>query len=199
MSLVNRSIQSVVSVAAAVTVLGIQLSAFAAPTRFLVNGATSVTLSNELVSALSSLGVQPGVVGRGRLNHGTVFFPISGGSADLGTIKVEVIHQGGLSFKAGNTIVRLTDFIITNLDGKLVLTGAVTVNNNLVTRAPLFNLALSSTPTVLGTTTRGVLNVRQVRVTLSKEAAAALNQAFNVTAFQEGIPIGTAEIRGGFR
>jgi hypothetical protein len=172
------------------------MPAIAKPSADFVGGRTSVSLSSDFVNALTTLKVTPGTVGSGRLKKGVASFPITSGAGDLGTIKLEINHRGGLSFTAGSTIVELTDYSITNLDGKLVLTGLVKANDDLVGRIPLFDLALTAGPTTK--TDHGVtqLGVSGVKVTLNKTAADALNSVFKVTAFKEGLSIGTANVKG---
>ncbi|KAM3091352.1 hypothetical protein ACKFKG_16815 [Phormidesmis sp. 146-35] len=194
MSFLNQKLQAIAGVVSLMAALSAPV--MAAPTEPLTGGRTSVQLSSTFVDALVSLQVAPGVVGRGTLVDGVVSFPISGGAIDLGTVKAEIIHRGGLSLKAGDTTVELTDFIITTLGEKPVLTGLVTVNDGLAFRAPLFDLAISGvTPPLTPSNDRIVLD--KVGVTLTAEAAGALNQVFGVTAFQEGLAIGTARVRAG--
>ncbi|NJK52291.1 MAG: hypothetical protein HC936_04715 [Leptolyngbyaceae cyanobacterium SU_3_3] len=196
MGFLGQKWQAVAGVASLVAVLSFGTPASAAPTEPLTGGRTSVQLSADFVNALVSLQVAPGVVGRGTLDKGVASFPISGGAIDLGTVKAEIIHRGGLSLKAGNTTVELTDFIISTLGEKPVLTGLVTVNDSLAFRAPLFNLGITGvTPPLAPKDDRLVLS--GVEVTLTAEAAGALNQVFGVTAFKEGLPIGTARVRAG--
>lgn len=157
------------------------------------NGQTSVALSAELVNALSSLNVDASGFGSTEIRDGVISFPITGGAADLDSTRVEISHAGGLSFRAGDTEVNLTDFVITNLDEQAVLTGLVTVNGDLVTRAPLFNLQIGS----VGTSEshdRNNLDIDNVNVTLTDVAANTLNQAFGVSAFVEDFNIGAAEV-----
>ena len=157
------------------------------------NGQTSVALSTELVNALSSLNVHASGFGNTQIKDGVANFAITGGAADLDSTRVEVSHSGGLSFNAGSTEVNLTDFVITNLDDRAVLTGLVTVNGDVVTRAPLFNLEIGS----VGTSEnkgRNNLDIDDVNVTLTDVAADTLNQAFGVNAFVADFNIGTAEV-----
>jgi hypothetical protein len=170
--------------------------AIAAPTSDFIGGKTAVTLSNDFVNALTTLKVTPGTVGSGRLKNGVASFPIVSGAGDLGTVKLEVNHQGGLSLKAGSTIVELTDYTITNLDGKPVLTGLVKANDSLVGRIPLFDLGLTSGPKVTSIHGYSQVQLSGVKVTLAKPAADALNGVFKVTAFQPGLNIGTAKVNG---
>ncbi|WNZ24299.1 hypothetical protein HJG54_16500 [Leptolyngbya sp. NK1-12] len=80
------------------------------------NGLTSVILSTELVNALGTLSVQASGFDKTRIQNGIASFAITGGAVDLDRIKVEIIHSGGLTLRAGNTEVNLTDLVITNLN-----------------------------------------------------------------------------------
>lgn len=177
-----------------VVTLSFSTPVLAAPTADIVGGVTSVQLSNELVQALGTLKVQPAVVGKSKLNRGVASFPITGGAIDLGTVKTEIIHQGGLSLSTSKVKVELTDFAVTTLADKPVLTGLVTVNGNLLLRAPLFDLGLPKiTPPLRPTTGKVVLT--NVKLTLTSEAAGLLNPVFGVTAFSSGFNIGTARVQ----
>jgi hypothetical protein len=196
MNILNRSNRFFGGVAVAIA-LGLSAPAVvAAPSADFVGGKTAVTLSNDFVGALTALKVTPGTIGSGRLNKGVASFPIVSGAGDLGAIKIEINHRGGLSLTAGKTSVELTDYSITNLDGKPVLTGLVKANDNLVGRIPLFNLTLSGGPTTQSVHSATKIELSGVKVTLTKTAADALNGVFSVTAFKEGLNIGTAKVSG---
>jgi hypothetical protein len=190
------STQFGVFLGSAAMVLATGYGAFAAPTADFVGGKTAVTLSGDFVGALTALKVTPGTVGSGRLRNGVASFPITSGAGDLGTVKLEVNHRGGLSLTAGKTVVELTDYSITNLAGKPVLTGLVKANDSLVGRIPLFDLALSGGPKAEKVHGLTQVSLSGVKVTLSKGAADALNGVFGVTAFKEGLNIGTAKVSG---
>lgn len=194
MNLLKSKLKMFLGVAFIAASLSLRTPAMAAPTEAVLGGATAVQLSQEFVGALGNLQVSPGAVGRGALNKGIAVFPISGGAIDLGTVKTEVIHQGGLSLSAGGTVVKLTDFLITNLGDQPVLTGLVTANGNLVGRVPLFALALPAVSPPLQPIGGKVVDLKGVGATLTAEAAGALNQAFNVQAFTAGLKIGTARV-----
>jgi hypothetical protein len=120
-------------------------------------------------------------------------FPITAGAVDLGTLKAEIDHAGGLSLTGGGTTVELSAFVIDLAGTRPVLTGLVTVNDGLLGRVPLFELALPASGGVSGND--DFLKVNDVAVTLSQEAATALNSVFKVNAFVAGFPIGTAFVR----
>jgi hypothetical protein len=184
----------------AAAAVGLSLAAVtaaqAAPTEATRAGSTSVRLSQDFLGALTSLKVTPAAIAPGRITPSKkgVFasFPITAGAVDLGTVKAEIDHAGGLSLTAGSTRVELSAFIIDLAGNRPVLTGLVTVNDNLLGRAPLFDLALAPR-SISGND--DFLKVDNVAVTLSQEAAEALNAVFKVDAFVPGFPIGTAFVR----
>jgi hypothetical protein len=192
----SNSAKNLLGTTLAIGTIGWGLPAIAAPSADFIGGKTSVSLSSDFVNALTTLKVTPGTVGSGRLKKGVASFPITSGAGDLGTIKLEINHRGGLSLTAGKTIVELTDYSITNLDGKPILTGLVKANDSLVGRIPLFNLALPNSPKTQASHGATAIEVSGVKVTLAKPAADALNGVFQVKAFQEGLNIGTAKVSG---
>ncbi|MBO3461471.1 hypothetical protein G7B40_026465 [Aetokthonos hydrillicola Thurmond2011] len=191
LSVFRQQIRVITGVAAIAVSVIFASPALSAPTEDLVGGSTSVSLSSDFVNALASLNVQSGLVTGSKIRNGAIAFPISGGAVDLGSTKLEVLHKGGLTLTAGSTHVALTDFVITNLNGNLVLTGIVISDGNLVGRIPLFNLGLPANA-ISNSSTR--LQVRNVELTLTEDAATALNGAFSISAFKAGFPIGTAQV-----
>jgi hypothetical protein len=171
------------------------LSAFAlqasATTIIPTAGKTEVQLSNEFVGALVFLEVKPGAIGPGTLSKKAVAsFPINTGAIE--GLTGEVDHSGGLSLSAGNTRVVLNSFIIDGLGSRPVLTGIVIANGNIVARVPLFDVDTSGVQVVA----KGKrVTMSNVKLTLSAEAADALNQLFGVSAFTEKFPVGTAVVK----
>jgi hypothetical protein len=177
------------------------LFAAAAPTETTRGGATTVALSPQFLGALSSLNVAPGAIAPGKLvatpRGVRAWFGVTTGVVDLGSatntpITAEISHEGGLSLSAGATRVELSSFAIEIGSGGHLLTGLAVVNDSLVGRIPLFDLDLSGASI---TRNGNVLKAGDVAATLNEDAATALNQIFGVSAFVEGFPIGTAEVR----
>jgi hypothetical protein len=179
----------------------VPFAATAAPTETTRGGATTVALSPQLLGALQSLNVAPGAIAPGKLvatpRGIRAWFGITTGAVDLGSasntpITAEIAHEGGLSLTAGGTRVELSSFAIEIETGGNLLTGLAVVNDTLVGRIPLFDLDLANA----GISRAGnVLKASDVAATLNKDAANVLNQIFGVTAFVEGLPVGTAEVR----
>jgi hypothetical protein len=176
--------------------VGLSLPAMAAPSADFFDGKTSVVLSRDFTQALTTLKARPGTIGAGRLKQGVATFPITSGAADLNPLKIEVNHRGGLSLTTSKTIVQLTDYSITNLDGKLILTGLVKSNDSLVGRLPLFDLTLTREQVTQTIGELSKIEVAGVQLKLTKTAATTLNSAFQVTTFQAGLNIGTAKVNG---
>ena len=170
--------------------------ASAAPTEATRAGLTTVHLSGDFLGALNSLKVAPAAIAPGRLvkRHGDVraAFPITTGAVDLGTIKAEIAHAGGLSLTAGQTRVELSSFLIDLAGSRPVLTGLVVANDSLLGRVPLFDLALGR-GSVGGN--EDFLKVEGVSGTLSEAAARGLSGVYCVSAPKRGLPRGTATVR----
>lgn len=178
-----------------VGILSLSIStAWASPTAQLGGGRTTVNLNPDFVAALVSLGVTPSPITPGTLNlkRGTISYPIPGGVIDTSSLKGDIYHNGGLGLEVPGTKVSLLNFIISTTDTP-VLTGVAAVNNDVVDRIPLFDLDLSAAS--VDVTRWGVLKIDNVGVTLTAPAADTLNAVFNVSAFYQGFPIGTAYLR----
>ena len=183
----------------AIVAAGIALSmgapmATAAPTAQIRDGYTLVELLPEFVGALGSLGIAPSKLLPGTLYQRIAFFPITGGRLDAANARGEVPHSGGLTLTRGATQVVISDFIVDTTSAPR-LTGIVTANGSIVGRIPLFNLALPplGLPLQLPAGPETLL-IEGNKVTLTAEAATALNGAFGTTAFTPGFNIGIASV-----
>jgi hypothetical protein len=163
-------------------------------------GATTVQLSSDFVGAVRALGLQVTPLRRSSLYgwQGKFYaqFPISDGEIDLATAKGEIFHTGGLSLRAGATRVQLRAFNIDTTGAAPVLSGLVVANDAVVGRLPLFNIGLPAGFRVPLQARHGFLVLNGVRLTLTTQAASALNGAFGVTAFTGGFNIGNATVGG---
>ncbi len=176
---------------AAALVLPLATAASAAPTVQTFGGQTTVRLSEEFLAALALLEADAAAVKPARLKGNKASFPIPGSVIDAGQTRGDIFHLGGLTIGAGGTEVGLLNFLI-DLTGPTVLTGLVTVNNDLIDRVPLFDLELTQEPEIKR---GGILVVRGVLVELTAAAADALNDIFDLDGFFEaGFPIGVAKV-----
>lgn len=160
---------------------------------------TAIALDTGFTDALSSLGLEPGVTGDAELTDGSLIFPISGGNVTYfkpGTAKPYVIgqiqHEGsGLSLKAGDTTVELTNF---NVDpGISRVYGDVSVNGEkVVDSAFLFQLRGA---TLKPLQTEGDTAILEgTKVFISPVAAELLNDTFKTDAVTDALLVGVAKI-----
>jgi len=162
----------------------------------LAGQSTSVKLDPDTAKALASLNVSVAPTGSAKFDSATstVSFPITGGFAAIhsdlgykpGYIAGSVIHEAsGLKFSSGSKSIEVTDFVVD--PGASTLT--VTAGGK--SGIPLLSLdgknvkvSMDGANVVLdGTVAR-----------LTAPGAAALNSTFGVTAFKEGIPLGTVHL-----
>lgn len=154
----------------------------------LTGGQTALALDPGAASALTSLGVTPGLVGAAVANpDGTFGFPITAGKVNAKTLAGTIDHSGGISLTAGATVVQLTDF---RIDTKAAQLTAV-INGG--ARAAILDLDLSAPKVAVDGT---AITVGNVPGTLTQGAADALNGAFGVTAFTKGLKLGVATVKG---
>ena len=150
-------------------------------------GKTVLVLNAGTAKVLKANGVSVAPIKGAYASGKGIAFPITGGKVDKKTAAGTIKHSGGLRFSAGKVSLGVQDFVIDSKKG--VLTARVSGTK---TRVPLLNLDLSDASIKSG---KGSLTVKNVRGTLTKEAAAALNKTFGVTLFKAGIPIGTATVK----
>ena len=183
------------SLAALIAVLAAShLSVFAAPTKSLFGGSTTVTLSSDLTTAAAALGLSIRSINPARNNRRTrVSFPITSGNLDFQNARGEIIHTGGLRIANASTSVELTNFIIDTTGEQPVLTGLVQANDSVVARIKLFKLQLPNLELPLPAGAFQI-TIPDVQLRLTAEAAGALNQVFGVTAFTENFNVGTAHV-----
>lgn len=162
-------------------------------------GTTSVTLDPTFLKGLTTLQLTPSPLGTATIDGAVASFPITGGSVTVYTpgsvtpyVQGSVEHTGsGLQLVGGGKTVQLTDFVID--PGTSVLTGKVTVDGQVAyPSAPLFFL---DGRTLQPLKTEGTAAVLEgTTVSLTKEAAAALDQVFGTQALTEYFPVGVAKI-----
>lgn len=160
---------------------------------------TTLTTNPATTGVLVSKGILPLPVGAATvaprfgsdglsLRYG---FPITGGRVDAATLAGFINHSGGLRFVniANGHTLTLTNFRIRISDDP-GLTAAV--NRNPSVRVRILNLDLSHAKVVKHPPRVWVGNVK---ATLTKTAASALNDALGVSFFSKGITLGTAQVK----
>jgi hypothetical protein len=151
----------------------------------LSRGATTLTLDQGAVDALTSLGIAAAPLKPAKAAGGGIAFPVTTGRVDAKTLAGTIRHTGGLSLTRGDTRVKLRNFIIDTKRSALT----ARVGN---ARLAILDLDLSK---VKVAAEGRKLTVSGVSATLTKGAADALNGAFGTSAFAEGLAIGTAVVK----
>lgn len=169
----------------------------------LSNGvSTAVKLDPSFLSALKSLNLTPGTVGKATLDAstGVISFPITGGHVTYYKpggptepyVQGIINHDGsGLSLSAGGTTVELTNFTIN--PGTSILTGDVSANGQSVAKqADLFFLNGSTLQPLQTQGNDAILT--GTKVSIYPSAAQLLDKTFNTTAVTPYFPVGVATI-----
>ncbi len=162
----------------------------------LTGKSTSVKLDAGTAKALADLGVAVAPTGSGTFDAktSTVGFPITGGFAAIhsdhnykpGYIAGVVIHQGsGLKFSKGDTAIEVDDFVVDPGNSTLTVTAGG--------KSGIPLLALDGTNVKVSKDGSDVVLDGTV-AKLTGPGAAALNTTFGVTAFTEGLPLGTVHL-----
>lgn len=169
-------------------ILGLAAPAFAAHDSavHLEGGHTALTLDEGTAEALADNGVSVEPIDAATASGLTFTFPIVGGRVDAETLAGTIEHSGGVRFSAGDAELGVEDFVIDTEDG--ALTARVSGSE---TRIPLLELDLSDASIDRGD---GSIVVSDVGASLTGDAAAALNDTFDTTLFEEGLKIGVAEV-----
>lgn len=163
---------------------------------------TAVKLDPSFLSALKSLKLTPGTVGKATLDAstGVISFPITSGNVTYykpgGPVEPYVQgilhHDGsGLSLSAGGTTVELTNFSVD--PGKSILYGDVSANGKTAaTQAPLFFLNGSTLQPLMKQGNDAILT--GTKVSIYPSAAMLLDTTFKTTAVTPYFPVGVATI-----
>jgi len=160
-------------------------------------GTTTVTFASTLIPTMNSLGLTLGPVSPSNIRNGVVSFSANSGAIDLVSGAAQVLHSGGLTVTAGQTVITLQGFIVDTTAGTPVITGLVSLNGTLIGRLPIFDLVIPGGLIVPLTPTRnGQLNIASINVTLDSTMAGILNTTFSSlnSPFSGGDPIGTATV-----
>ncbi len=148
-------------------------------------GTTALTLSPGATSALTSLGVNATpITGAKALEGGSIAFNVTSGSlAGNQPAKGLIRHNGGLRLTEGAIKIDLNNLRINDGDPATLTTQ---IGDGERIRLAKIDFAAGKT-----LVSRRRLAFTDLKLTLTRDAAAALNQAFGVTAFSEGFALGT--------
>ena len=158
-----------------------------AATKFVATGgSTRLQLDAGTAKVLTDNGVSVSLASEARMKPSGIAFPITGGVLNAKTLAGRIRHSGGLTFTAGGKSLTVRDFTINTVTKRL--TAYV---DQAHARIPLLDLHLGKAKVHA---TAKSLSVRNVKATLDKAAASALNAYYGVSLFKSGLPIGTAQV-----
>jgi hypothetical protein len=171
-------------------------AATAAPTVTTEKGYTYVLANVAFANAARSLNLSVGGLRPAAFAADQVYwaFPIKQGVIDAANARGSIHHAGGIRLATATTEVQLRNFIIDTTTSPAQLSGDVIAGGNFAGRLPLFNVTLPALTLPIAPNARGEVMIPGARLSLTSQAAAALNGAFNVTAFVANFEIGTAMV-----
>jgi hypothetical protein len=150
-------------------------------------GATTLALDPGTATALARLGVTASAIAPATAGPAGLAFPVTVGNLATGEVGGQIDHSGGIALTAGAVRVELSDFLIDLGADPPVLTARV---GGSPTRVPL---ALDLAGAKIGLS-NGKAVVTGATVSLSPQAATALNAALRTSALAAGLPLGVARV-----
>jgi hypothetical protein len=159
-------------------------STYASARATVVGKSTDVVVNPAVSAALTQAGVTVTVVAPATANT-TLVFPVSGGQIVVATLAGTVDHTGGLTFSHRGQSVTLTNFVINT--GTKQLTATV-VRQSMA----IFDLNLASPRRASGAP--GTIVAGNIKLTVTPQAATALNSVLGVSTFKAGMNFGLATL-----
>lgn len=155
-----------------------------AGTSVLVGAHTSVALNPATSQLLKENVITVTAVGPATYSK-TLVLPVSGGQIAVATLAGTIDHNGGIKLSHGEKSVEVTTFIVdTSTKQVTALIGEQ--------RMPVF--AINTSSEKRKSETGGTIVDSGLKLTLTEQAASALNGALGVSAFKAGQVFGTATI-----
>ena len=151
-------------------------------------GKTTLALNAKTAQVLTDNGISVTPVSEAKVTKAGIAFPIQGGMVKAKTLAGKITHSGGLNFSAGGKDLTIRDFTVNTKSG--TLTAYV---EQVGKRLTILDLNLAKAKVHLA---KKQVTVKNVRATLAKGAAAALNGYYGTTLFKGGLKIGVATVSG---
>ena len=133
---------------------GLCLVAVAAPAQAkgeqITGGHATVRAATAISSFLISRGITVTAIGSAHVGKGALTMPMVGGTVSVPTMGGTMDASGGLQYKKGNKVVRVSSYVLTHHGGKAKLTAIV--NGHRIT------IATMSAPKVHMTKTKGTMS-----------------------------------------
>ena len=126
-----------------------------------------------------------------------VTFPVTEGALDLQTATGEIVNAGGYIFLGNGNSVRIQDLVLDSTNPATPgVTAIFVINGRLVGRLPLYQASAPAGFSLPLKPQSGIEQIRGLGLTLTKTAAATLNNALIITepVLQPGSSAGTADV-----
>jgi hypothetical protein len=149
-----------------------------------IGKSTHVVVNPEVSAALKQAGISVTAVAPATAKT-TLLFPVSGGQIVVATLGGTIYHTGGLTYRHSGKSVTLTNFIINTMTKRLT----ATVGGQ---SKPIFDLNLASHQRA--SSPRGKVVASTIKLTVTSQAASALNSGLGVSAFKAGMNFGIARL-----
>jgi hypothetical protein len=149
-----------------------------------IGKSTDVVVNPAVSAALRHAGITVSAVAPASAET-TLLFPVSGGQIVIATLAGTIDHTGGLTFRHGGKSVTLTSFVINTNTRRLTAT---------VSGVPVsvFDLNLASSRHAGGP--HGTILASNIKLTVTSQAATALNSELGVNTFKTGMHFGVAAL-----
>ena len=149
-----------------------------------IGKSTAVVVSRVLSAALKHAGVTVTIVAPATAAR-ALRFPVSGGQITVKTLAGTFDHAGGLTFRHSSNSVTLTHFVINTKTRQL--TASVGGRS-----MPIFNLNHARIRHV--GSRRSTVVASNIKLTVTSQAATALNSDLGVSTFKTGLDFGMAKL-----
>lgn len=156
-----------------------------------VSGGTTLTLEPEASEALEGLDITASRLRPARAVEGDLRFPLTALRINQRADRISIRHTGGIALRRGDTTVSLRNFFVTAVNRRAALTAVVDGGE----RITLLRLDPRGAQVTQRRNRVTILNLRGV---VTDEAADALNTALDVTAFEDGLVLGTLDTTARF-
>ncbi len=177
-------------------------SAQAQQSQQILNGTTTIALDptfyNDLITSGITVSAASPATFTSNQSETTLSVPIVAGGIDLSTGLGTAFHKGGITFTSSSLSLVVTVGSLALVNGgngsPMQLYGLVSANNQVYGLYPLFNFQAGSVLPI--PENGGVFNLSNVKLKLTPQTAALLNNVFQYNGFSAGMTIGTAQITG---
>jgi len=149
-----------------------------------IGKSTAVRINRAVLAALMHAGIAVTAVAPATSRR-TLLFPVSGGQIVISTLAGTVDHTGGLTFRHSGKNVTFTNFVINTKTKQLT----ATVGGQSM---PIFDLNFALPKPARGA--HGTVVASKIKLTVTSQAATALNRRFGESTFKAGMNFGIAKL-----